>query len=577
MKTEPNVKVCSLDELERDGVRTLAAEGHVIAAFYHGDQVYALDNRCPHMGFPLHRGTVKDGILTCHWHHAKFDLASGCTFDLFADDAPRFHVEVRDGYVWVDPQPIEPDPLQRWLRKLDEGLEHGLRLVMAKAVIGLDELGGTIDLLEKAALFGIRNRADGWSPGLTVLTTVANVLPSLAPEDRRLALLRGLERVQAETEGNPPNFDVGPLAVAEGSPEEYPRWFRRFIEVRSEEAAERTLRTAIRAGLPEGDVADMVFAACTDHLFRGTGHVLDFANKAFELLDHIGWRYAEDVLPSVIHPLADWERMEETSQWRHPVDVASLLFETYAELDALIEEGEERLDGWDGHGELAEQILVGEAPDTLAQMRDLVRKGVPLVELSSTVAYAGARRFVHYPTSNEIPDWDTVHNTFTYCNAVDRAMRRAPSRLLARGIFDGAMAVYLDRFLNVPRRPIPKPSGRTPSDGEFLAIFDHQGSVEEAGQAVVDLVAAGRREDLPRLLGHVMLREDGVFHEFQAYEAGLQQFRTFAGKPEGDHVLVGVARLLASKFPTRREANQTFDIAMRLQRGEKLYGEEFEE
>ena len=41
------------------------------------DRVYAFDNRCPHMGFPLDRGSVEDGILTCHWHHARFDLASG--------------------------------------------------------------------------------------------------------------------------------------------------------------------------------------------------------------------------------------------------------------------------------------------------------------------------------------------------------------------------------------------------------------------------------------------------------------------------------------------------------------------
>jgi len=42
-----------------------------------GDDVVALDNRCPHMGFPLHRGSIEDGILTCHWHHARFDLRSG--------------------------------------------------------------------------------------------------------------------------------------------------------------------------------------------------------------------------------------------------------------------------------------------------------------------------------------------------------------------------------------------------------------------------------------------------------------------------------------------------------------------
>lgn len=52
------------------------------------------------------------------------------------------------------------------------------------------------------------------------------------------------------------------------------------------------------------------------------------------------------------------------------------------------------MNGWDGHAELAEQILVGEAPDTLAEVRDLVRKGVPLVELSAFQAYeAGFQQF----------------------------------------------------------------------------------------------------------------------------------------------------------------------------------------
>ncbi len=47
---------------------------------WHDGEVFALDNRCPHMGFPLSKGTLKDGVLTCHWHHAQFDLRSGCTF-----------------------------------------------------------------------------------------------------------------------------------------------------------------------------------------------------------------------------------------------------------------------------------------------------------------------------------------------------------------------------------------------------------------------------------------------------------------------------------------------------------------
>ena len=93
------IQVCSFDELVRDGVKVISGDGRPVAVFLDQGRVYALDNRCPHMGFPLHRGTVTDGILTCHWHHAKFDLAGGCTFDPFADDAAPFPVEVREGIV----------------------------------------------------------------------------------------------------------------------------------------------------------------------------------------------------------------------------------------------------------------------------------------------------------------------------------------------------------------------------------------------------------------------------------------------------------------------------------------------
>src|SRR6185312_10756893 len=76
------VLVGSLEELEAKG-RLVVQGGHgPILLVYDRGRVFALDNRCPHMGFPLERGTVEDGILTCHWHHARFDLESGCTFDL---------------------------------------------------------------------------------------------------------------------------------------------------------------------------------------------------------------------------------------------------------------------------------------------------------------------------------------------------------------------------------------------------------------------------------------------------------------------------------------------------------------
>ncbi len=567
------VRVCTIEELQRDGRRVISAGGRTILVLWSEGEVYALDNRCPHMGFPLHRGSVRDGILTCHWHHAKFDLAGGCTLDPFADDVPSFPIEVREGVVYVDPQPREQERGEHWTRKLKEGLEQDIRLVLAKSVIVQDELGASQTVLRDAALFGVRNRASGWSTGLSILTAMANVLPALDVEDRRLAVYHGLVHVARSTAGQPPSFDLEPLDTTETRPARFIDWFRRFIDSRSEDAAERTLRTAIRLGLPREQIATMVFAACTDHLYLDEGHSLDFANKAFELLDHVGWEHAETILPSLVPNLVRASRAEESGSWRHPVDLPALLATVHAELGALIEAGGGRLQGWDRHQALAETILDGEPDEIVEALKGLLREGVPLSELSAAVAYAGAGRPVHFHVSNEIGDWDTVHHTFTYTNAVDQALRRAPSALLARGIFDGAMSVYLERFLNVPKQPLPKPSGQTPTLGALLAAFDLQGQVDETAQIVVDLVAAGQHEAVVRTLGHALLREDAGFHQFQIYEAALRQYRRFAGTPAGDHVLVGAARFLTAHSPTVRAVGQTFDIAARLQRGEALHEE----
>src|SRR6187549_78871 len=90
------VHAATLDEVRAAGKLVVHVAGHTVCLFADGDDVHAVDTRCPHMGFPLHRGTVCDGILTCHWHHARFDLTTGGTFDQWADELRRFPV-VLDG------------------------------------------------------------------------------------------------------------------------------------------------------------------------------------------------------------------------------------------------------------------------------------------------------------------------------------------------------------------------------------------------------------------------------------------------------------------------------------------------
>ncbi|WP_207634758.1 Rieske (2Fe-2S) protein, partial [Paraburkholderia hospita] len=51
--------VGSLEQLRAKG-RLVVQGGHgAILVIYDRGRVFALDNRCPHMGFPLERGTVE--------------------------------------------------------------------------------------------------------------------------------------------------------------------------------------------------------------------------------------------------------------------------------------------------------------------------------------------------------------------------------------------------------------------------------------------------------------------------------------------------------------------------------------
>ncbi len=175
------VRVASLAELQAEGRLTVLARPHVVALFEHSGQVYAVDNRCPHMGFPLDKGTVNDCILTCHWHHARFDLASGGTFDLWADDVRSFPVKIVDGEIWVD-MTAPGKARERQHKRIRDGLERNIRLVLAKSVLALMHDGDLEAARTPFALgldYGARNRQDGWSTGQTISTVMMNLVPHL--------------------------------------------------------------------------------------------------------------------------------------------------------------------------------------------------------------------------------------------------------------------------------------------------------------------------------------------------------------------------------------------------------------
>ncbi|AUV83141.1 ferredoxin [Salinigranum rubrum] len=570
-------EVGPLDELREAGHAVVRVDGRAILVVAHEGEVFAVDNRCPHMGFPLARGTVDDGVLTCHWHHARFALSCGDTFDPWADDVPSYPVTVDDGVVYVDPHSREErPPAERWSERLDDGLERNLRLVVAKSVIGLLDAGvAPTDPLRTGVRFGTRYRADGWGPGLTILTAMANVLPDFSAEDRKRALYQGLVEVAADCAGEPPRFDQDAFDDRDLSPTRLAHWLRDTVEVRDNDGTERCLRTAVEAGYDDDALAGLLLTAATDHRYLDGGHTMDFVNKACEALDHVGWEHADEVLPSLVTSLTDATRSEELSSWRQPVDLAARLDEAFDRLDDLVAEGAGQ--EWVEPDDFVQTLLADDHERVVGVLEDAIAAGASPVDLADAVAMAAATRVAQFSTANEFSDWNTVHHTYTYSNAVHALAERVSGADHAayRAVFDGAVNVYLDRFLNSPPAAIPERGGERDVDDLLDALdetMDREGRVDEAGRLAAHVFDSGGADRLKRRLGAALVREDAGFHTFQALEAGFAQ----ADRREGTErrtCLVAVARYLAAHAPTRREREQTFTIAARLHRGEAIHEE----
>ena len=641
------VFAAKLKDVESAVNRCLAVqiEHRAIVLFYYSSKVYAIDNRCPHMGFPLNRGTVKDGVLTCHWHHARFDLLNGGTFDQWAGDVPSFPVQIRNGNdeaeVWLDIADSPMDKKMHYLQLLQNGLEQNIPLMIAKAVVAManggendaknePKKGYASDLtnaFKKGLEFGTRFNKSGWGQGLTIHTCMMNIVPYLGTQENRTnALFHGLSAIAQDCALAPPRFEFSPLPQPWPELSVLKRWFRQFVEARDARAAERCIVTAVRLGASGNELADILFAAATDHRFIDAGHTVDFTNKALEALDIVGWDngdngLVESVLSSLVLGYAKAERMEESNAWRHPVDLIVILEDAFGKIPSVLEKASRnKRKRWNdiSRDRLVAWLLGDNTAQSIAnELLDALSQGASEVDLSGAVAYAASLRVAQFHTRNEFGDWDAVLHTLTFANAIDQGLRRLNTPELLRGVFDAAMRIYLNRFLNIPPAPIPKPrldsaakekgidynnnnnnNNKNDDDGasnttrpnseilllnELPSVLDKQQQTNQAGQLVADYLYGGGNLDLLlATLGSLLLREDRNFHCIQMMEAVFRQLHRFHPADYGDtnyvdaefvNILVAATRYLAAHSPTMRSQGRTFQIGNQLHHGKHLFEE----
>lgn len=99
----PFVPVARLDQIEASRGLRVRLGGLALGLYRVGDAIHAMEDACPHAGFPLSKGRFEDGVVVCSAHGLCYDVRTGFAPD-HADGfpIPCFRVRVVDGVVEVD-------------------------------------------------------------------------------------------------------------------------------------------------------------------------------------------------------------------------------------------------------------------------------------------------------------------------------------------------------------------------------------------------------------------------------------------------------------------------------------------
>ena len=210
MTTTTNfVRVADLTEVEEGRPKAVRVEGQSVALFRHHGEVYATDNQCPHMGYPLTRGMVRGGVLTCDWHGYSYDLAGGGCFTGGCDDLATFPVQVRDGGIFVDVLSGSSKRSDAHFLLLQEGLNNGDDWTLSKAIAimlakGISEQETMTLIVRHMGTHIATHRDEFGGNDVAQFVNGLNVARRYDPEDRLIPLMMSASAAAGRAGDRPP-------------------------------------------------------------------------------------------------------------------------------------------------------------------------------------------------------------------------------------------------------------------------------------------------------------------------------------------------------------------------------------
>ena len=98
------IELGNISAVPRRGARCVNTPGGKIAVFRTAeDQIFAIENRCPHKAGPLSEGIVHGASVTCPLHSWVFDLATGEAQGADEGSVRTYPVKVEDGVIFIAP------------------------------------------------------------------------------------------------------------------------------------------------------------------------------------------------------------------------------------------------------------------------------------------------------------------------------------------------------------------------------------------------------------------------------------------------------------------------------------------
>ncbi len=303
-----------------EGAPTLLRHGKKrLAVIRTADGVHAIDDRCPHEGYPLTQGTVEGTELTCCYHNFKFDLRTGACGR--GESVPTFATRTRDGRVQVFVPAPDPAAERAAAEKsLREGLFERRDGQIARDLVRLLQVGATPAEL---AVIGASYDADRAPWGCThALPAAADVVPLCARYPGPQAVRPLMQCFELSAESNVRRaprprveaIDPGPdPAAAEAR-------YRAAMEAERIDEVEGLLRGALGRGWGRAELEPWLFGPPCAH-FIGFGHSLIYAGKVFDLIEAAGGvaapgAQAESLLVGVALEQAHATRDDVLPAWR---------------------------------------------------------------------------------------------------------------------------------------------------------------------------------------------------------------------------------------------------------------------